>query len=252
MQTFYQYLKKIFIFALFLHTLKANAYMKKILLFASIVALLASCSPKPKFELEVNIHNNNMLMNKKFVVNQKIDGSVVYSDTIKIKKDNFVLEIPYKGPALINISIPGANIDDIMLAAEEGKIQLDIEGVKPHFGGTPLNDRLQAFYQENDSVSLLFQQLEKETSDYQLQNKSISLTPRAKEEFQKKNEEFRQRRSQLLKENTDRIIAFIKENVDNPIGEYYFMTNYITFPVDRKLELNSFATEKLKKEFGIQ
>jgi hypothetical protein len=216
--------------------------MKKLVLFASIAALLVSCTPKPKFELGVNIRNNQSLNGKKLFVTQKIDGVAVYTDSTKIKRDLFSVELPYKGPALISVSIPESNINEIMLAAEEGKIQLDIDGVKPHLSGTPINDRLQAFLQQGDSISLLFQQLDKE---YESQSKTAPFTPTM-------NEDYRQKRSQLLKENTDRIIAFIKENVDNPVGEYYFMTNYITFPVERKLELNSFATPKLKNAFGIK
>jgi len=216
--------------------------MKKILLFASIAAIFASCSSsQPKFELEVNIHNNASLLNKKFIVTQIIDGSVVHTDTFKIKKDNFLLSIPYEGPAVLNISIMQSNVDRIMMAAEEGKIILDIDGVKPDISGTPINNRLQAYYNESDSVSLLFQQLDKE---YELLSAEGRPTPAVREEF-------RLKRAQLLKENTDRIIAFIKENIDNQIGEYFFRSHYITFIVERKLELNSFATEKLKKEFGI-
>ena len=226
--------------------------MKKILLFASVAALLVSCSSKPKYELDVNIHNNNSLMNGKFVVSQMINGTTVYSDTTKINKEQFVLEIPYKGQGLLNISIPGSNVRDIMLAAEEGKIQLNIDGTRSHFQGTPLNDRLQAFYQASDSVSQLFAQLDKEKSAFQSQPLPASLTPKMKADLQQKSDEFQQRRTQLLKENTDRIIAFIKENVDNPVGEYYFMTQYITLPLDRKLELNGFATPRLKSEFGIK
>jgi len=223
--------------------------MKKFLVFTFVAALLASCSSKPSFELELNILNNSSLKSKNLVIIQKINGAVVYSDTTKIKKDNFLLSVPYKGTALLNISIPESNIKEIMMVAEEGKVQLNIEGAQTHFGGTPLNDRLQAFYLGNDSVSRLFRQIEQE---YDLLSKNNPTTPQMKEEFQKKTDEFRQRRSQLLDENTNRIVAFIKENVDNPVGEFYFMTNYIAFPMDLKMELNSFATEKLKREFNIR
>lgn len=223
--------------------------MKKIFLFASIVALFVSCSSKPKFELEVNIHNNFSLTNKRLVIVQNIDGKIVYSDTVRIGNNNFILEIPYEGPALLNISILQTDINNIMMAAEKGRVQLTIEGAKTNIGGTPINERLQTFYNGNDSVSLLFEQLGKK---YSLQNNTEPLTAKAKEELRLKSEEFRQKRTQLLIENTDRLVAFIRENVDNPIGEYYFMTSYITFNVEKKLELNSFATEKLKKEFGIK
>lgn len=210
--------------------------MKRVLLFASIAIIFASCSSEPKFELEMNIHNNKSLQNKKLIINQSIDGSVVYSDTIKIGKDQFVLKIPYKGPALINVSIPESNVKDIMMVAEKGTIMLNIDGIIPHLSGTPINDRLQVFYLENDSVSLLFKQLEDE---YELQYRANPQSIQIREDF-------RANRSQLLKENTNRIIAFIEENVDNPIGEYYFMNNYITFPPERQLELLGFATDKLK------
>ena len=215
--------------------------MKRVLLFASIAIILASCS-KPKFELEVNIHNNRSLIDKKFVITQFIDGNAVYSDTTKIKKDRFLLKIPYKGSALINITIPMSNINNILMVAEEGRLQLNIDGSKSILGGTVTNERIQAFYNENDSISLIFDQMDKE---YELKLKSDLITPQV-------NDEYTTNRRELLKENTDRIIAFIRENIDNPIGEYYFMTRYKTMPYEKKLEMNGFATEKLRKEFGIQ
>ncbi|MDR0796096.1 MAG: DUF4369 domain-containing protein [Tannerella sp.] len=216
--------------------------MKKFLLFASIAAIFASCSSKSKFELDVNIRNNNSIMNKEIFVVQRIDGAIVSTDSAKIKKEQFSLNLPYKGAALMTVSIPESDVNEIMMASEEGKIQLNIDGVKPRIGGSPVNDRLQAFLQQSDSVSLLFQKLD---NDYNSQNKTGTLTTQL-------TDDYRQKKSQLLKENTDRIIAFIKENIDNPIGEYYFMTNYILFPMDRKLEMNGFATQKIKDAFGIK
>jgi hypothetical protein len=172
------------------------------------------------------------------VIDQMIEGSVVYADSFKINKDNFTLKIPHKGTALMNISIPQSNIRNLMMVAEEGLIRLNIEGATTQFGGTPLNDRLQAFYHGNDSVASLFRQIDNQTRD-------DSITPEMRKELG-------QKRTQLLDENTDRIVAFIRENVDNIVGEYYFITHYITFSLDRKLELSSFATERLKQEFGLK
>ena len=216
--------------------------MKKNVLFVVIAFLLATCTQHPKFELMVNIQGNKSLLNKKLIINQMIDGIIFYADTIKIKKEQFLLELPYKGTSLMNVYIPESNINNIMMAGEDGKIELNIDGIRAHIGGSPINDRLQFFYQENDSVSQLFKQLEEE---YEIKTNPNALTSQ-------KRDEYIQKRTKLLIENTDRTIAFIKENVDNPVGEYFFMTHYITFPQDRKSELNGFATEKLKKAFKIQ
>jgi len=215
--------------------------MKKILLFASIVALFASCTSKPSFEMEVNIHNNNSLINKQFVITQSIDGTTVYADTIKIKKNDFLLKIPFEGPAILDVSILESNINDILMASEKGKIQINIEGTKPYISGTPLNDRLQAYYTGNDSISSLLEELRKEY-DLKITDEQSAAGIR---------EEYKQKRTQLIIVNTDRIVAFIKANVDNQVGEYYFRKHYLTLNLEKKLELHSFATEKLKKEYGI-
>jgi len=217
--------------------------MKKYLLFISIAIVFASCSSKqPKFELEVVIKNNASLLNKKLVVTEMLDASILYTDTFKIKKDQFLLEIPYHGKALLFISILQSNVDEIMMVAEEGKVELNIDGTKTSVGGTLLNDRMQAFKNQGDSVAQLFKQIDKE---YEILYNDPKSTPKMKEEL-------RERRTQALTENTDRIVAFIKENVDNPVGEYYFRNNYVRYTYQRKMELSSFATDKLKKEFGIK
>jgi len=223
--------------------------MRKIFLFTSVIAILISCSSKPKFELEVNLDNINSLLDKEIIIVQNLDGVIFYSDTIKIKKNNFTLNIPYENDALLDISIPESDFFGVLMVAEKGKIKLNIDGGKAHISGTPINDRLQAFNAGSDSVSLLFKNLEKE---YAEQASFEPKNQKERDEISKLYNEYRNNRTQLLVENTDRIIAFTKENINNPIGEYFFMTNYIFFPADRQLEMKSFATEKIKKELRIE
>jgi len=223
--------------------------MRNFFLFTLVIATLMSCSSKPKFELEVNINDNISLTGKKIAVCQKIDGVIVYSDTTEIKKNSFTLGIPYKGAALLYVSIPESDIFEIMMAAEEGKVQLDIDGVKAKIGGTPLNDRLQTFYNGSDSVSLIFKQLEKE---FELENQAIPQNAKERDEADKRYLDYREKRNQLLIKNTDRIVAFIKENIDNPIGEYYFINNYILLPREIQLEMDKFISEKLKRDYSSQ
>jgi hypothetical protein len=215
--------------------------MKKILSFALILFALVSCSTKPKYEVAVNIEDNDSLINKKMIVIQRIDNAIKYSDTIKIKKHSFKLNIPYDGPALLFISVPDSKLQDVIIAAEEGSVSLNIKGGKTLISGTPLNDRLQTFYNASDSVSQLFAQLDEKFVE--LQNDSVFASEMATQ--------YMLDRRRLIKENTDRIIAFTKENIDNPIGEFYFVNNYFMYSEERKMEMNLFMTDRIKKLLGF-
>ncbi|MDR3218758.1 MAG: DUF4369 domain-containing protein [Dysgonamonadaceae bacterium] len=216
--------------------------MKKILSLTLILVVLIACSSKPKYELEVNITNNSSLIGAKMELTQKIEGETVYADTVKIKKGNFRVDIPYENAALLFVTIPNATLMNVMIVAEEGKVSLNIDGDKVKIGGTPLNDRLQTFYNGNDSVSLLFNQLEEKYS--KLGEEGLA-TPET-------GIQYSEERNQLLKKNTDRIILFTKENVDNQLGEYFFVSNYFMSPVERRLEMNLFMTDRIKKQLGFE
>ncbi|MDR3339381.1 MAG: DUF4369 domain-containing protein [Candidatus Symbiothrix sp.] len=216
--------------------------MKKILSLTFILVVLLACSVKPKYELEVNITNNSSLIDAKMVLTQKTEGEVVYADTVKIKKGNFRLDIPYENSALLFVTIPNTAITNVMIVAEEGKVFLNIDKEKVSIGGTPLNDRLQVFYNGNDSVSQLFKQLEEKY--VKLGEEGLS-TPET-------GIQYSEARSLLLKENTDRIIAFTKENIDNQLGEYFYVSNYFMSPLERRLEMNLFITDRIKKQLGFE
>lgn len=223
-------------FCLSLHlffTYLNNKYMRKILLLASIVAFFASCSSKSYFDLEVNISNNDSLINKQLVITQRIDNTVVFSDTVLIKKKNFVLHIPDRGMSLLTVRIPKSMVNDIIMATEGEQGLLLIDENKPTISGSPINDRLQDFHNGNDSVFSLLNQLDVE---FETLN-----TPNMYNEYVSK-------KTLILTQNTDRIIAFTKENIDNPIGEYYFLINFPVFPYERRSEMYEFATDKLKDQ----
>jgi hypothetical protein len=215
--------------------------MKQFLLFVVVVTMV-SCSFGEKFEVEVNIENNSTLIQKSILVTQSIDGEQIFSDSFNIKKQNFKFKLPYKGPAFVQISVPGVNLQNAFFAAEAGIITLHIDGSKVNCGGTPVNDRLQAYRNESDSVSNLFKAID---------DKFASLQNEPKADQEALDALVVERRA-LIKSNTDRTIAFTKENIDNPIGEYFFMSNYIIFPTERQLEMNLFASEKIKKLLKIE
>jgi hypothetical protein len=215
--------------------------MKQFLLLIAVM-LMVSCSFEKKFEVEVNIENNATLIGKSLFVAQSIDGEQIFTDSVKVKKRNFKFKIPYRGPAIVMISAPNTILQSVFFAAEEGIISLNVNGEKVSFGGTPINDKFQAYRNEADLVSASFKEID---NKYALLSNDPKADPKALDELLEK-------RRQLIKSNTDKILVFTKENIDNPIGEYFFLSNYIIFPMERQLEMNLFASEKLKKILKIE
>ncbi|MDR1763302.1 MAG: DUF4369 domain-containing protein [Dysgonamonadaceae bacterium] len=210
--------------------------MKSKFFLAATLVILASCSMKPKFDLDITL-NDKSLIDKNMIVSEiRISegqtSDYIYTDTLRIKKDHFTVKLPYEGPALVFVSIPKSdNRFRQILVAEEGKVSLAIDSNKSVIGGTPLNERWQVYNNESDSISELFARLDRDG---------------------KLAEDTTITRRDLLRINTDRIIAFTKENIDNPIGEYFFINNYTMMPEERRLEMNLFVSEKLKKIMHIE
>jgi len=211
--------------------------MKSKMFLAVTLVFLAACSSQPKFEFDITLKNNKYLINKEIVINEfKItkapDKGMVYSDTFKIKGEHLSLKLPYDGPAIISVSIPKSENNFItLLAAEEGKVTLEIDGNSNQIGGTPLNERWQEFRNASDSVSNLFKRLEQD--GYLAEDSTIT-------------------RSDLLRMNTDRILQFVKDNIDNQIGEYLFINDYNMMPMERRLEMNLFVSDRIKEIMNLK
>lgn len=216
--------------------------MKKFLLFVSLVVLITACSKGPKFEVSGTVDNEN-LHNNSFVVEQNSYGEIVFIDSTKIKKDKFSLKIPFAEPLVMYGEFPGTDIPRFMFMTEsEGILNVQVKGDKAIISGTPLNDKHVEFQEKISSFDKLSTEL---VDKYFGENAT-------EESLDERKEKYMAESASLEKERMDYLYNFIKENIDNPLGEYYFM---ITYPFAGKEEreiLNSFAPKKLVESMNLK
>lgn len=219
--------------------------MKKILLFTALIVLLASCSNKPKFGITGSIEGDE-LDSCVFKVEQTLRGEVIFSDVTKIKNNKFKLSVPYTKPAVMSGIVSDVNNKTlnrfIFVTEEEGKIDININGNKVSVTGTPLNDRLQDYLQVSDSMGQLLDALNDKYRHY-FDEKTAT---------QEIRDEYQTERTRLVEENTDILMNFMKENIDNPLGEYYFMVYYIMMRPEDKERMTAFASDEIKEKMGLQ
>lgn len=216
--------------------------MKKTIIFAAALVILAACSDnKQKYSFSGTVEIPNM-NGKNIIVEEIVDGIMVASDTLTITNNSFSLTAKMDGPAVRTGFIEGSLIKPFEVVFEEGPIQVVINKDSTiTVSGTPLNEKLQKRYEENRKFEEVVVGV-KEEMDEAVANGTI--TPERQEEYGK---EFRT----LIDANTEQLVSFIKENVNNPLGEYYFYKSYLLMPQERKTEMLDFAPDKIRVKYGL-
>lgn len=214
--------------------------MKKIILFAAFLTLLAACSKKQRYTV-VGSFDDRSFNNKEVIFRNVMDASATVDDTITIKKRAFKWKGSVETAEVRIAVIPSVRVESFIVVLEEGTITVDVRGNRAFVGGTPLNDKIRERNRQNQSIVDRLNEM-----DQAYRERTESGTPLTPQE----EETYRTERYALLVKNTDDIIAFTKENIDNVVGKFFFMKYYQGFPPERKAEMMSFATDELKAIYG--
>jgi len=129
--------------------------MKKILLFLSAAALLASCSRLKDNEYEITGKVDPSLNGKNVML--EIQGGVMgftAKDTVKVEDGKFVFKGIAKGPALHFIQVEGVN-GKAEIVLEHGEIEVNVDKdsiFKSTQSGTYNNEKLNEYYKEINAI----------------------------------------------------------------------------------------------------
>lgn len=191
--------------------------MKKIglLLLSAIIMLTASCADKNAFTLTGKVVDTNQEGEKVYLQELKEDGTALNAlDTAVIKNGQFIFKgIAAETPAVRFITMAAPSTPrPYLFILEPGKIEMVIDSI-PSVKGTPLNDDYQQFESKTNEMSLKMKTLGDE-----YRNLSISGSLTQEEE---------KRISGLFDKNMEEmsgiVFEYIKSNISNPIGEFFFL-----------------------------
>ncbi|MDH6309879.1 thiol-disulfide isomerase/thioredoxin [Dysgonomonas sp. PFB1-18] len=217
--------------------------MKKIILFLSAIAILAtSCGEKDAFTIKGTLPGGEWDGQQVYL--QTLDGEWkdrVNIDTANIVDGTFIFKgLAKEGPIMHYVVL---NDDSekmnrpVSVVVEPGEIEVTLDTIST-VRGTPINNAYQALMLKADDISaemrVIAEKARKDTANSEL------LASLEKEYDEKNN---------LITSGT---YDFVKSNVKNQVGAYILSRNYYRFSVDQLKELTAAIDPKFKTIPRIQ
>lgn len=219
--------------------------MKKIGLLLSVVALFlaTSCTDKDAYSIKGKVANASFEGKQIYLQELNADGRGFTSiDTATIENGSFI----FKGkagevPAVRFVAIADPTVMPSLFILEAGNIELNIDTV-PFVKGTPMNDKYQEFSTKNNEASKKMRSLGEQ---FQKASMDGTMTPELDKQI---NDDY----DAAKKELGASIFEYIKANIQNPIGEFFFLSSGNALEPEQMKELLSMVKPEFKQNEQIQ
>ncbi len=212
--------------------------MKKTLLFLISAILVASCADKNSYTIDGTIQGGEFDNRKVYlqVPNENM-RELISIDSATIANGRF----HFKGMAdsmkmgFLNYGEEGRPASFVL---EPGKITISIDSLMAlTIGGTKKNKEYQQF---NDDIQSMISEFDKKHRD-----NADNLSDAEKAEFEKYRDEF-------IDQFSNKIVSFLKPNLQNPLGEYEFMMRSYYLKPEQVIELLEVASPAFKSTEIVQ
>lgn len=219
--------------------------MKKIIFFLSAIAILAtSCGEKDAFTITGKLPSGEYDGQQVYLktLGENWNGRELISiDTVAVANGQFVFKgLAKEGPMLHFIVLDDAPENmkrPVAVIVEPGQIEVTMDSISS-VKGTSVNNSLQAYNTKMKAASEEMRNLYKQFSD-------TTITAEKKAELEKEAQASYEKR-------TAETFNFVKDNIKNQLGTYYFLMNSYAFDVDQQKELLAGLDEKYKTDERIQ
>jgi len=211
--------------------------MKKIVFLTLAVIVFCSCSKKKENYTLDGVVSNPSYSEGSLISQQIANNQIVSSDTILVESGKFSFTGVVDSICLKSVYSPNnEGVIPFVYIVEKGAITIEISDGLVKVGGTPLNDKLQEFnniFMGNNKTGRDL------VAEFDKKQEAGTATP-------EEEAELRETLSKLAQGNDAAIINFAKENADNILGEYCFMSFYFRVSKETREQMDSFVTPKIK------
>ncbi len=211
--------------------------MKHSILLSFIVLFFAaSCTDKEAFKVTGTFAGDDFNGKTVYLIDfnqEKIDSAKVENKQFKLKGST----VDITDVCFIQYS---EQYRPVVFFPEPGSIEATIDSsFTPHIKGTTLNDSYQNFTDE------VYKMIDSSMQLAETLNKDMEEGKITEQDFKNKQDEF-------LNEFRGKIYGFVKQNIQNPVGEFLFLDNYNYLSAEQSLELIPMMNPEFKSKESVQ
>lgn len=219
--------------------------MKKLIfLFSISLALFSACSKSNSYTITGKLPDSEN--NGKKVYLQGIDLNTFEEVTLDSTTINNQL-FSFKGNAdstcvrFITIVDPSGNIENMSaIIVEPGEINISIDSATT-ITGTPMNEKYRELVKQDKAIDQRRQEMDEA---YEAQMLQQNVTPEFIESIKAKY-------SEILKEKGRIRYEYLKDKMESPVGEFFFLSFIMTMEPNQIIELISLSRPDFQKKEQI-
>lgn len=215
--------------------------MKKFLFLSAIAIVLIACKNKSEYTIHGNV-NNDIFEGQKVYLEKWTDSIMLKVDSTTILNGEFTIKGNAEKLALRFITLGDQeNRDRSMVLVEPGTINITYDSIF-HISGSTLNDEFTDFNLKQKELNTKIRSL---SDQYNAAMVDETMTESLDAELTSAYEKVA---------NDAKILnyKFIKDNIDNELGQYLFMTSSEMFDADQQKEILSMTNEEYKTKKNIK
>ncbi|MFA6701552.1 MAG: TlpA disulfide reductase family protein [Dysgonamonadaceae bacterium] len=212
---------------------------KLIYLITAMTIVFASCKPTTGYNLKGTI-TDTVYEGTMVYLQELTDSAIVNVDSAKVIDGAFTFKGNTDSTVVRIVSLDQQvnpqNRYIVPVVLESGKISLAFDSLIT-VKGTPLNDKYNSF-REGDQRKITTK-LDKFMNEFSTLRANGELT-------EEKNQELMIQYDLLINQYDSVNYIFTKENIQNPLGEFLFVSNGPSFSPEKQRELINLSSESLK------
>ena len=215
--------------------------MKKFLFLSAIAVIFAACQSKTEYTVAGKVADSTF-EGQQVILSEVTENEMVAVDSTTITNGKYTFKGQTETPVLRFIRLGNdQNSPSSIVMIEPGKINIVYDSAF-HLSGTPINNAYSEFEIKQKELTAEIQTLSEKYNEAATDG---SMTEELETELTAGYEKIADK-AKTLNYN------FIKENIDNELGQFMFMTSANAFETDQQKEILAMASEEYKENKNIK
>lgn len=217
--------------------------MRNLYVLLALVIALVSCEQSNKYEIKGTVSDPAFEGTTVFL-QEAMEREAVNLDSAVVKNGQFKITGEAESVKMLMIALDpekGQDAPSPLIVIEPGKINVNF-GETITVGGTKLNDAYNKFNKSQEEVNAKMRTV---LGEFQKSSQDGILTP-------DREKELRDEYEKLYESMSEETVDFIKSNIDNGLGQFFFIALAGNYDFDVQKEILASADESFKSQDEVK